>query len=89
MNFFSRSSTTPKAEALKVGDALDSFPAYKHKLSSDSGASIALSDYKGKKAVAVFFYPKDETPGVRQLRELETSRIFSTPAWATTGWRRL
>jgi peroxiredoxin Q/BCP len=31
-------------------------------LPTQSGDPIALSDYQGKKAVVVFFYPKDGTP---------------------------
>jgi peroxiredoxin Q/BCP len=28
-----------------------------------SGKTIRLSDYRGKKAVVLYFYPKDDTPG--------------------------
>jgi peroxiredoxin Q/BCP len=31
-------------------------------LQSDSGKSVSLKDYRGKKVV-LYFYPKDETPG--------------------------
>jgi peroxiredoxin Q/BCP len=31
-------------------------------LSTQSGDQIALADYRGEKAVVVFFYPKDGTP---------------------------
>jgi len=31
-------------------------------LSTHSGQQIALADYRGKKAVVLFFYPKDGTP---------------------------
>src|SRR5580698_10233406 len=27
------------------------------------GRSVSLADFRGKKAVVLFFYPKDETPG--------------------------
>jgi peroxiredoxin Q/BCP len=30
-------------------------------LKSGSGQTVSLSDFKGKKAVVLFFYPKDET----------------------------
>lgn len=29
---------------------------------TDTGASVKLSDYRGKKVV-LYFYPKDDTPG--------------------------
>jgi thioredoxin-dependent peroxiredoxin len=31
-------------------------------LPSESGQKVKLSDFRGKKAVVVYFYPKDETP---------------------------
>lgn len=31
-------------------------------LTDQSGASVTLSDYRGKKNVIVYFYPKDNTP---------------------------
>ncbi|MBM7614867.1 peroxiredoxin [Alkaliphilus hydrothermalis] len=30
---------------------------------STSGADVAISDFKNKKKVVLFFYPKDNTPG--------------------------
>jgi thioredoxin-dependent peroxiredoxin len=32
-------------------------------LPSDDGRTVKLSDYRGKQIVALYFYPKDETPG--------------------------
>ena len=32
-------------------------------LPSTSGETISLSDFKGKQAVVLYFYPKDSTPG--------------------------
>lgn len=32
-------------------------------LLNQSGASISLTDYRGKKLLVLYFYPKDETPG--------------------------
>jgi thioredoxin-dependent peroxiredoxin len=32
-------------------------------LKSESGKTVRLSDFKGTKAVVVYFYPKDDTPG--------------------------
>jgi thioredoxin-dependent peroxiredoxin len=42
---------------LKVGDTAPDF-----ELPSDSGETVKLSDFRGKRVV-VFFYPKDDTPG--------------------------
>jgi peroxiredoxin Q/BCP len=32
-------------------------------LPAADGKSVSLADFRGKKSVVVFFYPKDETPG--------------------------
>ncbi len=32
-------------------------------LPDDHGNRVSLSDYKGKKSVVLFFYPKADTPG--------------------------
>jgi peroxiredoxin Q/BCP len=45
------------ATKLNVGD-----PAPDFELSSDSGDTVKLSGFRGKKVV-VYFYPKDDTPG--------------------------
>lgn len=42
---------------LKEGDLAPDFKA-----ADETGAAIALSDYRGKKLI-LFFYPKDDTPG--------------------------
>jgi peroxiredoxin Q/BCP len=42
---------------LQVGDSAPDFTA-----TTDSGATIKLSDYRGKRVV-LYFYPKDDTPG--------------------------
>ena len=42
---------------LKVGDKVPEFEA-----NNQDGASVSLSDFKGKKLI-VFFYPKANTPG--------------------------
>jgi len=44
-------------ESLKVGD-----PAPDFTLPSQTGKPVALSSFKGKKWVVVYFYPKDNTP---------------------------
>jgi thioredoxin-dependent peroxiredoxin len=38
-------------------------PAPDFSLPSTSGDTISLSDFKGKQAVVLYFYPKDSTPG--------------------------
>lgn len=42
---------------LKAGDPAPDFTAV-----TDTGATIKLSDYRGKRVV-LYFYPKDDTPG--------------------------
>lgn len=42
---------------LNVGDVAPDFT-----LESDSGQTVSLGDFKGKKVV-IYFYPKDNTPG--------------------------
>ncbi len=43
---------------LKEGDTAPDFT-----LSSQSGQTVSLKEFLGKKAVVVYFYPKDDTPG--------------------------
>ncbi|PHN03166.1 thioredoxin-dependent thiol peroxidase [Flavilitoribacter nigricans] len=45
------------ATTLKVGDKAPEFSG-----TIESGETVSLSDYKGKKLI-LFFYPKDNTPG--------------------------
>lgn len=44
--------------AIKVGDSAPDFT-----LRSQSGESVTLSSFKDQKAVVLYFYPKDDTPG--------------------------
>ncbi|EKV01686.1 Peroxiredoxin [Leptolyngbya sp. PCC 7375] len=44
--------------AIKVGDAAPDFT-----LQSQAGESVTLSSFQGQKAVVLYFYPKDDTPG--------------------------
>ena len=44
--------------ALKEGDKAPEFT-----LASSEGKDISLKDYRGKKRVVLYFYPKDDTPG--------------------------
>lgn len=43
---------------LKIGDRLPDFT-----LPNAEGKNISLSDFLGKKALVIYFYPKDDTPG--------------------------
>lgn len=43
---------------LKVGDKAPDFT-----LPNQNGEPVSLSDFKGKKAIVLYFYPKNETPG--------------------------
>jgi peroxiredoxin Q/BCP len=43
--------------AIKLGDRAPDFT-----LPSQEGKSVSLVDYRGKSAVVLFFYPKDESP---------------------------
>ena len=43
---------------VKVGDAAPEFD-----LASADGKRVRLSDYRGKRSVVLYFYPKDDTPG--------------------------
>jgi thioredoxin-dependent peroxiredoxin len=44
--------------SVKVGDTAPDFT-----LLSQSGESVSLKDFIGKKSVVLYFYPKDDTPG--------------------------
>ncbi len=46
------------SETLSVGDAAPDFD-----LPAQDGGRVRLADYRGKKAVVLYFYPKDFTPG--------------------------
>ena len=43
---------------LKAGDSAPDF-----RLPSSEGSEIALKEFRGKKNVVLYFYPKDDTPG--------------------------
>ena len=47
-----------KDKELKEGD-----PAPDFSLPANNGQKLSLKDYKGKKRVVLYFYPKDDTPG--------------------------
>jgi len=46
-----------KSDAIKVGDKAPDF-----NLPAQDGKDVSLKDYAGKKAVVLYFYPKDNTP---------------------------
>ena len=52
------SSHKGQASELNEGDEAPDF-----KLQSDNGKMYTLSQFKGKKDVVLYFYPKDDTPG--------------------------
>ena len=43
---------------IAVGDKAPDF-----RLRDQNGKDVSLADFRGKKAVVLYFYPKDETPG--------------------------
>ncbi len=43
---------------MKIGDIPPNFT-----LPDQNGDSISLQDYRDKKNVVLFFYPRDDTPG--------------------------
>ncbi|NET00555.1 MAG: peroxiredoxin [Sphaerospermopsis sp. SIO1G2] len=43
---------------IKVGDIAPDFS-----LPDQNGSSVSLQDFRGQKAVVLYFYPKDDTPG--------------------------
>ena len=45
-------------EAIKVGDKAPDFT-----LPAQDGGNVSLHDFAGQKAVVLYFYPKDNTPG--------------------------
>ena len=50
--------TSPDGESVTEGSVAPDF-----KLEGDDGKSYSLSDFKGRKQVVLYFYPKDDTPG--------------------------
>lgn len=44
--------------AIKVGDTAPDFA-----LPAQNGSTVSLRDFRGKQAVVLYFYPKDDTPG--------------------------
>ncbi|MBD2137666.1 peroxiredoxin [Anabaena sp. FACHB-1237] len=44
--------------SIKIGDTAPNFT-----LPSQNGTNVSLSDFRNQKAVVLYFYPKDDTPG--------------------------
>jgi len=61
--------------AVKVGDTAPDFT-----LPAQNGSSVSLSDFRGKKAVVLYFYPKDDTPGctAESCAFRDRSEVFQT-----------
>ena len=51
-------AATPKAKYPKVGAKAPAFSC-----AGSNGKTVKLSGFKGKKAVVLYFYPEDDTPG--------------------------
>lgn len=62
-------------EILHIGDSAPDF-----ELPDQQGETIRLSDFRGKKNIVLYFYPKDETPGCTReaCRFRDEYDIFST-----------
>ncbi len=52
-----------KENIVETETVVDGSVAPDFKLKSDDGKTYALSDFKSKKQVVLYFYPKDDTPG--------------------------
>lgn len=50
--------STPESQEISVGG-----PAPEFALDATGGRQVSLSDFHGKQAVVLYFYPKDDTPG--------------------------
>lgn len=54
-------NNTAIAEQIQTLQAGDKAPDFK--LETDNGGTVSLAEFKGKKNVVLYFYPKDDTPG--------------------------
>jgi peroxiredoxin Q/BCP len=53
-------------------------PAPSFELPSQDGTTVSLEDYRGKKHVVLYFYPKDDTPGcTREACDFRDSRALA------------
>lgn len=73
----------PQADRpLNEGDAAPEFS-----LPADTGKTISLKDFRGKQAVVLYFYPKDDTPGctVEACGFRDTSKDYDKAGAAILG----
>lgn len=54
----SKVATKTKANEISIGASAPDFS-----MPTDTGATVSLADFAGKKNVVLYFYPKDDTPG--------------------------
>ncbi len=52
-----------KTSSVSPEEVTDGSLAPDFKLKSDDGKTYSLSDFRGKKEIVLYFYPKDDTPG--------------------------
>ncbi len=73
---------TPTDQALQEGDAAPDFS-----LPANTAKTIALKDFRGKRAVVLYFYPKDDTPGctVEACGFRDTSKDYEKAGAAILG----
>jgi peroxiredoxin Q/BCP len=69
-------------QPLKEGDSAPEFS-----LPASTGASISLRDFRGKQAVVLYFYPKDDTPGctIEACGFRDTSKDYQKAGAAILG----
>jgi peroxiredoxin Q/BCP len=72
----------PTDQPLNEGDAAPEFS-----LPASTGKTIALKDFRGKQAVVLYFYPKDDTPGctVEACGFRDTSKDYEKAGAAILG----
>lgn len=72
----------PTDQPLKEGDAAPDFS-----LPASTAKTIALKDFRGKQAVVLYFYPKDDTPGctVEACGFRDTSKDYEKAGAAILG----
>lgn len=72
----------PANRALSEGDSAPEFS-----LPASTGSPISLRDFRGKQAVVLYFYPKDDTPGctVEACGFRDTSKDYEKAGAAILG----
>ena len=68
--------------AIKVGDTAPDFS-----LPTQNGENVSLADFRGKKSVVLYFYPKDDTPGctVESCAFRDQYEVFKTAGAEVIG----